>query len=218
MARDNYLISPISLYFLLASGSGTQKTAADNIFLKAARHWEALIRKKPEPEVLSALTQHKVWQMEKDSLFTQIKRATYTGEGRFYQEPPESIHSLTSYEQRITACLNQSEQLSHQGCIKLPLLKMSLAAKKQWILFFKAVEAGLKSQGQWIDVVDFASKAAKNTARLAALFHLFEGRHGDNSVEHTEYAIEIISWHLAEEDELCLPKLFLSNLTMPLNS
>ncbi|HHF7373784.1 YfjI family protein [Legionella pneumophila serogroup 1] len=338
VARDNYLISPVSLYFLIASGSGTRKTAADNVFSKAARHWETLIRKRREPEVLSALTQHQVWQMEKDSLFSQIKRATHTGEdsdyakemldelihqepeiplqptlyfedatqealaihlaqgwpsaslwsdeagiilgshsmqgnptrfvallnrlwdgktftahrkttqgftienrrltlnlmmqplilqqltkqasgisrqsgflarclmaypansmgNRFYQEPPASLHSLTHYEQRVTACLNQSEQLSHQGCIQLPLLKMSVAAKQQWILFFNAVEAGLKPQGQWVDVVDFASKAAENTARLAALFHLFEGRHGDISVEHTENAIEIISWHLQE--------------------
>lgn len=60
------------------------------------------------------------------------------------------------------------------------------------------VEAGLKPQDQWVDIVDFASKAAENTARLAALFHLFEGRHGDISVEHTENSIEIINWHLQE--------------------
>lgn len=56
VARDNYLVSPVSLYFLLASGSGTRKTAADSVFSKAARKWEAAVRNKREPEVLAALT------------------------------------------------------------------------------------------------------------------------------------------------------------------
>ena len=338
VARDNYLISPISLYFLLASGSGTRKTAADTVFSGAIRKWEAAIRKKREPEVLAALTQHQVWQMERDSLFGQIKRATNTGENadhakelldelihqepeiplqptlyfedatqealaihlaqgwpsaslwsdeagiilgshsmqsnptrfvallnrlwdgksftahrkttqgfvlenrrltinlmmqplilqqmtqqasgiarqsgflarclmaypantmgsRFYQEPPASLSCLNDYEQCITACLEQSERLNRNGCVKLPLLRMSVQAKRQWILFFNAVESGLKPQGQWVDIMDFASKAAENAARLAALFHLFEGRDGEINTEHTEQAIELISWHLQE--------------------
>lgn len=338
VARDNYLISPISLYFLLASGSGTRKSASDNVFSKATRAWEANTQQKLEPEISSAINQHHAWRMERDGLLAKIKRAAVNEEdasdskdslellmcdepeiplrptlyfedathealamhlaegwpsaslwsdeagiilgshsmqnnptrfvallnrlwdgksftahrkttqsftlqhrrltlnlmmqpllfqqmtkqslginrqsgflarcliahpanamgSRYYQEPPASLDCLNDYEQRITACLQQSEHLTLTGCVKLPLLKMSAQAKRKWVLFFNAIESGLKPQGQWIDVMDFASKAGENTARLAALFHLFEGRSGDIAVEQMEQAIELMNWHMQE--------------------
>ena len=92
VARDTYLTSPVSLYFLVIASSGERKSAADSIFSKAIRQWETAIRQKREPERLSALTQHKAWQMERDGLLTQIKRATYTGEdGEHYKELLEEL-------------------------------------------------------------------------------------------------------------------------------
>lgn len=123
---------------------------------------------------------------------------------RFYKEPPETL-DLKNYEERMEACLNYSQDLTISGCNKLPTLCFSEKAKEQWILFFNGVETGLKNQGQWVDVKDFASKAAENAARLAALFHLFEGKDGDISVENTEQAIEIINWHLQEARQLLVP-------------
>ena len=84
VARDSYLVSPVSLYFLVIASSGERKSAADNVFSKAIRQWEAAVRKKREPERLSALTQHKAWQMERDGLLTQIKRTVSTGEDSDY--------------------------------------------------------------------------------------------------------------------------------------
>ncbi|BCA97236.1 hypothetical protein TUM19329_35970 (plasmid) [Legionella antarctica] len=43
VARDNYLVSPVSLYFLVIASSGERKSAADNVFSKAIRQWEATI-------------------------------------------------------------------------------------------------------------------------------------------------------------------------------
>lgn len=346
VARDHYLISPISLYFLVIASSGERKSAADSVFSKAIRHWEFSVRKKREPERLSALTQHKAWQMERDGLLTQIKRAMYSGEDseyykelleelvhqepdipiqptlyfedatqealaihlahgwpsaslwsdeagiilgshsmqsnplrfvallnrlwegksfaahrktsqsfiiedrrltlnlmmqplllnqminqatgisrqsgflarcllafpdssmgtRFYQEPPEQLIGLNEYEQRITECLDQSQRLSQAGCINLPLLQMSAQAKRLWIQFFNSIESGLTTQGQWIEIKDFASKAAENAARLAALFHLFSGKIGDISTEDMEQAITLMHWYLCEARRLLEPK------------
>lgn len=342
VARDRYLTSPISLFFLSVAASGERKSAADNVFSKPTRNWEERIRKKREPEVHAALTLHHAWQMERDALLAQIKRAalndedsehykdqledliqyepniplqptlyfedatqealaihlargwpsaslwsdeagiilggqsmqsnatryvallnrlwdgksftahrkttesfslqnrrltlnlmmqpllhqqmTTTGGGisrqsgflprclmaypessmgqRFYKEPPDSMDNFLQYERRITDCLEQTQYLTTSGCIKLPTLNMSERAKAQWILFFNRIEAGLKPQGQWTSVKDFASKTAENVARLAALFHLFDGKSGEISVEHTEQAIEIIQWHLCEARRL----------------
>ena len=79
---------------------------------------------------------------------------------------------------------------------------MSIEAKRTWIQFFNAVESGLNYQGQWAGLQDFASKAAENAARLAALFHLFEGKMGDIGSESMEQAIAVIHWHLKETRRL----------------
>ena len=68
--------------------------------------------------------------------------------------------------------------------------------------FFNQIEAGLAPNGQWLIIKDFASKAAENVARLAALFHLFENKEGDIQAEHLANAVEIISWHLHETKRL----------------
>lgn len=79
---------------------------------------------------------------------------------------------------------------------------MSSAAKTKWVEFFNMVESGLSNPSQWLAITDFASKSAENAARLAALFHLFEGRDGDVGAEHVEQAIEIITWHLHKTKRL----------------
>ena len=345
VARDRYLVSPVSLYFLTAGVSGERKSAVDSVFSKASRIWEKDIRKKREPDVTAARALHYAWEMEKEALLTQIKRAMVVGEdsedlkdllamlmkeepeiplqpmlyfedatqealasdlasgwpsaalwsdeagivlgshsmqgnpmrfvaflnrlwdgkvfsahrktsenftledrrltlnlmmqpmllqklanqvtgisrqsgflarcliaypqsamgNRFYKDPPASLDFLADYEKRIKACLNQSQQLTRAGCHKLPTLSFGLAAKQKWVVFFNSVETGLKSQGQWAEINDFASKAAENAARLAALFHLFDGCSGEISLEHTEQAIELIHWHLQEARRLLSP-------------
>lgn len=115
---------------------------------------------------------------------------------RYYQEPPESLSSLHQFHSRLTECLNESLSLDHNGCHKIPCLYFDNKAKSHWIKFFNEIEEGLSKQ--WSTIKDFASKAGENTARLAALFHLFEGKESQINIEDVERAIEIISWHLSE--------------------
>ena len=89
---------------------------------------------------------------------------------------------------------------------------MNPQAKHLWIQFFNSIEAGLASQGQWLEIKDFASKAAENAVRLAALFHLFSGKTGDISVEHIEQAITLMSWYLFEAKRLLEPQSTQPNL------
>ena len=346
VARDAYLVSPVSLYFLTVALSGERKSAADKVFSQAIRQWEQKIRKLREPALKSALTHHKTWSTERDGLLAKIRRAVMNNEDcelekallesmeqnepdipiqpslyfedttheglslhlahgwpsvalwsdeggmvlgshsmqsnparfaallnglwegkalsthrksspsfvvenrrltvnimmqpmlfepmrnkkdsvirqsglmarcllaypesamgqRFYQEPPESIEGLDAWNQRITDCLNHSGQLNQAGCIHLPILNLTHAAKKHWIRFYNALETGLHPlYGQWQNMRDLASKAAENAARLAALFHLFEGKTGDISEENMEQAIEIIHWYMTEARRLLEP-------------
>lgn len=117
---------------------------------------------------------------------------------RYYQEPSTSIDSLNIMEQRLTECLNTSLVLDNSGCDNIPILTFSNSAKNVWTNFFNKVEEGLAESHRWQSIKDFASKAAENVARLAALFHLFDGKDGSIEVETIEKAIQIIEWHLWE--------------------
>ncbi len=117
---------------------------------------------------------------------------------RYYQEPPDTLSALPEFHQRLVDCLDTSLSLDKTGCHTIPTLRFSPQAKIAWVSFFNRIESGLQHSNQWQSIKDFASKAAENVARLAALFHLFEGRDGDISVLQIEQASEIISWHLHE--------------------
>lgn len=346
VARDHYLVSPISLYFLTCGSSGERKSAVDSVFSRACRQWEQNIRKKRASDIMTATMLHNTWRMEHQAFSTKIKRALLTNEPtetlqallaihvqeepeipiqpmlyfedstqealasdlamgwpsaslwsdeaaivlgshsmqnnptrfvallnrtwdgkslsvqrknsdnfilenrrltinlmmqplflqklanqakgvcrqsgflarclmayppstmgqRLYREPPKSLEGLEEYEKHITDCLNYSESLTRDGCINLPTLLFSPTAKKIWISYFNQIETGLKPvHGQWTDIKDFASKAAENAARLAALFHLFNGAQGDIQAESIEQAISIIQWHLEEARRLLAP-------------
>jgi len=79
IARDHYLLTPVSLYFLTAGGSGERKSTADAVFSNACRQWETSIKKQRAAEILTAKTLHHTWSMERDGLVTQIKRAMVSG-------------------------------------------------------------------------------------------------------------------------------------------
>jgi isopentenyldiphosphate isomerase len=63
-------------------------------------------------------------------------------------------------------------------------------------------EKGLTDPNRWLTIKDFASKAAENAARLAALFHLFEGKDGAIDSEMVDRAVQVITWHLWETKRL----------------
>lgn len=121
---------------------------------------------------------------------------------RFYQEPKNIEACFSAYNRRIKDCLSQSTKFTASGCINLPVLKFSETAKKTWVKFFDYMESGLGQNGQWRMMTDFASKAGENAARLAALFHLFEGKDGEIDAENTEQALQIIQWHMHETRRL----------------
>ncbi len=115
---------------------------------------------------------------------------------RYYEEPPESLPGLSTFHDRVLASLSASLSLDKNGCHEIPNLLFSNPAKAAWVSFFNEIETGLSDE--WSNIKDFASKAAENTARLSALFHLFTGQNGEINCENIEQAIEIIRWHLTE--------------------
>jgi len=342
VARDKYLISPVSLYFLTIASSGERKSAVDSAFSCATQSWLESVNQELAPKVQSALSHHNAWKIEREAILSQLKRAAVSGcdtfeykkslelidkqepeipclptlyfedttqealathlalgwpsgslwsdeagiflgshsmqsnptrfvallnrlwdgksttahrktsqsfvikdrrltvnlmmqpilldkmkpqeaginrqsgfmarcliaypqsnmGSRFYNEPPENIEFLNDYNQHIFNCLEQSKELTRRGCINLPSLTLSKKAKEKWVGYFNNIESGLAKNSEWFAIKDFAAKSAENVTRLAALFHLFEGKQGDISIENLEQSIEIVHWHLTETRSL----------------
>ncbi|OGT35698.1 MAG: hypothetical protein A3F11_06335 [Gammaproteobacteria bacterium RIFCSPHIGHO2_12_FULL_37_14] len=339
VARDKYLVSPVSLYFIISGLSGERKSASDHTFGEAVRQWQLDTREKLAPEIKVAEIIHRTWSVEKEALLSQIRRDTmlhkntnnlhelliehvsnephvpllpvlffedttqealaehiasgwpsaslWSDEGaiimnghgmqnnttkfiallnrlweskpfiahrkttsnftvanrrltislmmqpiileqmlaknggisrqtgflarsliacpksemgnRFYKEPPAKLPSMQKYHNRLLDCLDNTLALDKHGCHNLPTLNFSKAAKIEWVAFFNQLESGLSDPKLWKSIRDFASKAAENAARLAALFHLFNGSSASEiSAENMDQSISVIRWHLNE--------------------
>ena len=128
---------------------------------------------------------------------------------RHFTEAPEHWPSLAAFNRRITEILNLPVPINEDGALSPQMLMLTPEAKVAWIAYHDAIEGELASGGELFDVRDVASKSADNAARLAALFHVFEGGLGAISANAFERASRIAAWHLNESrrffGELALP-------------
>ena len=129
---------------------------------------------------------------------------------RPYTEPPERWPALSTFNGQITEILNQDAPINKNGELEPIMMTLAPEAKSAWIDFHNEIESELKVGGELFDVRDVASKVADNSARLAALFQVFE--HGMGSIVCVECLVaasRIVAWHLHEARrffaELALP-------------
>lgn len=120
---------------------------------------------------------------------------------------------LKKFHEKLRAVLEQQYINGKGGKFEnLPVLKLSDDALTHWVNYYNEVEAECKAGGDMEEMRDVASKSADNAARLAGLFHLFNG--GDVldpiSGEIMEKACKLAGWHLYEArrffGEIALPK------------
>jgi putative DNA primase/helicase len=98
----------------------------------------------------------------------------------------------------MAAILLKDVPITESGGLAPLMLTMTPDARVRWIAFFNEVESELVPDGKLADVRDVASKIADNAARLAALFHYFEGGDGQITTESVNSANAIAQWHLSE--------------------
>lgn len=76
------------------------------------------------------------------------------------------------------------------------VLKFSQAAQARWHNISAFYEEQMQFGGRYHDTTDFASKAAENIARVAAVLHAFETDESDEIPDHTLCAaINLVDWH-----------------------
>jgi putative DNA primase/helicase len=101
---------------------------------------------------------------------------------RFFREAPKNWPNLAAFDKRITEILNAPVAIGEDGALSPTLLHMAEEARAVWVRFHDAIETELAEGRKLHEVRDVASKAADNVARLATLFHTFEGRTGSIGV------------------------------------
>ena len=128
---------------------------------------------------------------------------------RPFTEAPANWPALAAFNGRLGAILNRPVPIDDDGALTPAMLKLSPDAKAAWVAFHDQIEAMLPTGGELYDVRDVASKIADNAARLAALFHVFEGSIGPIGLDAMESGARIAAWHLNEA------RRYLGELAMP---
>ena len=118
---------------------------------------------------------------------------------RPFKKAPQNWPALTAFNQRITEILNTPVPINEDGILTPLLLNLDSKAHSAWVEFHDTIESQLKTGGELYDIRDVASKVADNTARLAALFKVFEdGMGGTVNSQCLQSASRIAAWHLNE--------------------
>ena len=129
---------------------------------------------------------------------------------RPFTEPPVSWPRRDAFNGRIAAILDRPAPIGPNGALSPAMLTFTAETKAAWVAFHDQIEGQLGEGGDYRDVRDVASKIADNAARLAALFHVFDGAYGSAvGLEHFRSAARIAEWHLNESrrffGEMALP-------------
>lgn len=117
---------------------------------------------------------------------------------RYIATPISSWEHLEVFNKRISEILNSPSSSTGQYAPTRTMLEFSLEAEAKWITFYNEAEADLNNSYLLADIKDSASKISENMARMAALFHFFEGRPGPISLETVNQAAEVCDWYLFE--------------------
>jgi|GEM_PF-6757868 len=114
------------------------------------------------------------------------------------KERPMNRHTLASYSKGVIATLNKRfDIIDREGVFKPVELRLCPEAMDLRRKYANELERAQAPGGELEDVSGFASKAAGEAARLAALYHLHEtGVEGLDPEEHREVSVEC--WMAAE--------------------
>lgn len=112
---------------------------------------------------------------------------------------------LQEFQTRIAEILSLFLKSANEPGFKRTMLKFSPDAKVLWMNFANHIERNLNPGGMYCDVRDAASKIAENVARMATLFHFFEGRSGDIQSDSVNQALQICEWYLGEFKRIFAP-------------
>jgi len=113
-----------------------------------------------------------------------------------------NVHKV---QQRIKELMEVALKTVGQPNFQRKVLKCTGDAKMAWLRYSNYVENLQKPGGLYCEIKDAASKSAENVARMAALFHHFEGRTDEVGQENVDRAGNICLWYLNEFKRIFVP-------------
>ncbi len=123
----------------------------------------------------------------------------YSTQGtRYIQNQAPSWQHLPIYSARFAEILNANLQSNSQGLTEKRVITFSREAQTRWIDAYNSIESFIPSGEYLSDIKDYAAKIAENVARMAALFHFFEGGKGEISFDTVDRAAEVCYWYTEE--------------------
>lgn len=126
------------------------------------------------------------------------------GQRPIYSTAP-SWECREKFSARLTALLQQNLVLLVESNQEKQLINFMPEAAERWVWIANFIESEIRVGGRFEGAGDHASKLADNIARLAALFHCFEGFDGDISMETLNVAINVCAWCSDEFLKIFLP-------------
>lgn len=117
---------------------------------------------------------------------------------------PEPI-KLQRFYDRVTALLNAHTEAGDAGNHKRETLKFTPEAQSEWFTIFNGIETQMSILGALHAVKDYAAKYADNLARVAAIFHYFQGKTGAIDLNTLYQANAICQWYLEEFRKIFTP-------------
>ena len=128
---------------------------------------------------------------------------------RFLRRLPENLDAVQEFGNRTFDLLkNQVGFLrpENNDTSARTILNFSAPAQIEWERIFNNIEYATRPGGEFCEARDYASKVAENIARLAGVFHSFEGYEGTTiSVETLMAAADVVLWYTQEFIELFSP-------------
>ena len=124
--------------------------------------------------------------------------------GRFIQNPAQSWEHLPIFNARIRDLLEMNVRPDGEP-VKKMTLTFSPEAQDRWIIVSNTIESELNPGRYYCGVKGYAAKIADNLARMAGLFHLFQGGKGPIPLETLEQAVTVMMWYTEEFVRLFSP-------------
>lgn len=117
---------------------------------------------------------------------------------------PEPI-KLQKFYDRVAILINAHAAAAESGNHQRELLKFTSEAQAAWVSIFNGIESQMSVLGSLYPVTDYASKYADNLARMAAVFHYFQGKCGNIDLDTLTQANAICQWYLEEFKKIFAP-------------
>ena len=129
-----------------------------------------------------------------------LSRPTLYSGTRFLHDgqTTSSWFALQEYQSRVKELMLSQVGSYKKGNCGRTLLNFSHEARQIWINAFNQVEALMQPGGELSAIPGYASKVGENAARIAAIFHCFEGKEGEIAPDEISNALAICKWHADE--------------------